>query len=136
MRRVSRLEAELAVPSVDRAIGHALRRMQDNGDRLTGGGLRSLARRTLTTFVQRSMRNRMLAALGGVALKPFPKVSTALYQLATKQNSAATASIPSPGGPLSSDGATAAAVLPASARSTYLRLKTAMSESDSWNRTQ
>ena len=126
--RVHQLEAQLAVPSVDRAIGRALKRVQETGDRLTGGGMRSLARRALTTLVQRSMRDRRLMALGRAVLKPFPKVATTLYQLATREDAVATSSIPSPAGSLSSDDAATVAALPASARSTYLRLKAAMSE--------
>ena len=61
------------MPSVDRAIGRALRRLRETGDRLTGGGLRSLARRALTTLVQRSMHNRRLMALGRAVLKAIPK---------------------------------------------------------------
>ena len=87
--RVRQLEAQLAVPSVDRAIGRALRRVQQTGDRLTGGGMRSLARRTMNNLVQCSMRSRVLTALGRMMLQPFPKVAT-LYQLATKENSVAT----------------------------------------------
>ena len=94
--RIHQLEAQLAVPSVDRAIGRALKRVRKTGDRLTGGGLRSLARRALTNLVQRSMRDRRLMALGKAVLKPFPKVATTLYQLAAKEDAAATSSIPSP----------------------------------------
>ena len=54
--RIHQLEAQLAVPSVDRAIGRAWRRVHTTGDRLTGGGLRSLARRLLSTFATKRHR--------------------------------------------------------------------------------
>lgn len=133
--RIRQLEAQLAVPSVDRAIGRALRRLHETGDRLTGGGLRSLAKRVLPTLVQRSMRHPGLLAFGRTVLKPFPKLTTNLYQLATTRDAIAISSVPSPAGPLPSDTAAFAATLPASVRSTYLRLKAAMSDYDVWRRT-
>ena len=84
------LDAHLALPSFDRAIGRALKRVHTTGDRLTGGGLRSMASRVLTTSVQLSMRNRWIMPLGRTVLRPFPKVATSLYQLATKQDVVAT----------------------------------------------
>ena len=131
--RVRQLESQLTMPSVDRAIGRALRTVQNAGDRLTGGGLRSLARRVLTTLVHRSTRDRRLTALGSAILRPFPKVATTLYQLATEKDAAVTSSIPASAEPFPSDDATDAA-LPASARSTYLRLKAAMSRVEDGHR--
>ncbi len=134
--RVHQLEVELAIPSVDRAIGRAFRQVQKTGDKLTGGGLRSLARRALTKLVQRSMHDQRLLVLGRAALRPFPKVSTALYELATKQHAVAPSSTASPAERPPSDGSTTVGALPVSARSTYMRLKAAISDSDAWNRTQ
>jgi|SRR5271165_4058336 len=133
--RMRQLEAQLAVPSIDRAIGRALRRLHETGDRLTGGGLRSLAKRVLPTLVQRSMRHPGLLAFGRTVLKPFPKLTTNLYQLATTRKAVAVSSVPSPARPLPSDTTAFAATLPASARSTYLRLKAAMSDNEAWRRT-
>ena len=148
--RIHQLEAQLAVPSIDRAIGRALRRLRETGDRLTGGGLRSLAKRVLTTSVQCSMRNRWLLALGRAVLKPFPKLTTNLYQLAITADAVAGSSVPSPAaapavtsppaaspaGQLPSDNAEIPANLPASARRIYRRLKAAMADSDAWTRNQ
>ncbi|MGA8660664.1 MAG: FkbM family methyltransferase, partial [Chthoniobacterales bacterium] len=148
--RIHQLEAQLAVPSIDRAIGRALRRLRETGDRLTGGGLRSLAKRVLTTSVQRSMRNRWLLAFGRAVLKPFPKLTTNLYQLAITADAVARSSVPSPAaapavtsppaaspaGQLPSDNAEIPANLPASARRIYRRLKAAMADSDAWTRNQ
>ena len=148
--RIHQLEAQLAAPSIDRAIGRALRRLRETGDRLTGGGLRSLAKRVLTTSVQCSMRNRWLLALGRAVLKPFPKLTRNLYQIAITADAVAGPSVPSPAaappvtsppaaspaGPLPSDNADIPANLPASARPTYLRLKAAMGDSDGWRRTR
>jgi Domain of unknown function (DUF4214)/Glycosyl transferase family 2 len=53
------------------------------GDRITGGGLRALARRLLLTFLRRAMSQSFLKAVGGSALQPFPKLSAHLYRLAT-----------------------------------------------------
>ena len=44
--QVAKLEVQLALPSVDRALGRAARRLHEIGDRLTGGGIRALATRT------------------------------------------------------------------------------------------
>jgi FkbM family methyltransferase len=152
--RIHQLEAQLAVPSVDRAVGRALRRARETGDRLTGGGLRKLARRALTALVRRSMRDRRVMALGRAVLRPFPKLATTLYQLATKEEAAPPATPspppatpspppaipsppPAPPSPAGTPPSKAVATVPATptlARSTYLRLKAAMAASDPWNR--
>jgi FkbM family methyltransferase len=50
---VRQLQAQLAVPSIDRALGRVLRRLQETGDRLTGGGIRALNERVLTKILRR-----------------------------------------------------------------------------------
>jgi FkbM family methyltransferase len=51
--RILQLEAELAIPSLDRALGRALRALRESGDRLTGGGIRAFAKRVLSAPVKR-----------------------------------------------------------------------------------
>ena len=60
-----------------------LRRLRTAGDRIAGGGLRALARRLLSTSLRRAMSHSFLRALGRSALQPFPKLSANLYRLAT-----------------------------------------------------
>jgi FkbM family methyltransferase len=133
--RVRQLEAGLAVQSHYRRVFGGVREI---GDRITGGGLRSLAKRLLTTLVQRSMRHRGLLALGRFLLKPFPKLATSLYQLATRSEPTAALPAPSPAalpdGPLPSNAPVIAAALPASARSIYLKLRDVMSDGNTRSR--
>jgi FkbM family methyltransferase len=131
---IRQLEAELAVPSVDRAIGRVLRRLHDTCNRLTGGGARALVKRTLKASLRLAMGNPGLMALGRGALKPFPKVTTILYQLATTQDAVAASPVPPPVEPRSSDSAATFATLPASARSAYLKLQAAMADGNAWRR--
>lgn len=101
--RVDRLATELAKAPVRWEIKPLLRlllsRLREAGDRLTGGGVRALAKRPLKALIRRTMDN----------------------QSATIPDSA-------PGLPPSGNESTAIA-LSASARSIYLKLQTAMSES-------
>ena len=60
-----------------------LRRLRAAGDRLTGGGLRALARRLLSTSLRCAISHSFLKALGRSALQPFSKFSAHLYRLAT-----------------------------------------------------
>jgi FkbM family methyltransferase len=139
--RIHQLEVQLAAPSVDRAIGRAMRRAREVGDRITGGGLRSLVKRTLAGMVQRSMRDRRVLALGRTILSPFPRLTTGLYELAasTKDRPQPGASPPTPSPAVPQPSTPVAPVatspaLPASALSMYLRLKAAIAGSDSSNR--
>ena len=101
--RVDRLATELAKTPVRWKIKPLLRllsnRLRESGNRLTGGGVRALAKRTLNALLRRPMDNQP-----------------------------ATIPDPAPGLPPSSNESTAIA-LSASARSIYLKLQTAMSES-------
>ena len=132
--RIHQLEAQLAVPSVDRALGRALQRTRAAGDRITGGDLRSLGRRALAGMVQRAMRDRRLLALGRTILSPFPRISTTLYELAAPtKNEKQPGASPPPPPPAAPQPSTPIATvaspsgLSASAHSIYLRLKAAMS---------
>jgi uncharacterized protein DUF4214/glycosyl transferase family 2 len=60
-----------------------LRHLRGAGDRITGGGLRALARRLLSASLRCAMSHSFLEALGRSALGPFPKLSAHLYRLAT-----------------------------------------------------
>jgi hypothetical protein len=160
--RVQQVEAELAVRSHyngvfgslreigDRMTGGGLRslakRIRALGDRITAGGLRSLAKRLLAALLHWAMRNRALLAMGRAVLQPFPKLMTNLYQLATTPDSDA---IPSPSRPPSAPPPQSSQIdvvrshddeelakLPASARPIYRRLSAAVSDSNGWGRTQ
>lgn len=133
--RVQLMHNGLAAQSHYRGVFGGVREI---GDRVTGGGLRSLAKRVLTTLVQRSMRHRGLLALGRFLLKPFPKLAISLYQLATRSEPTAVLPTPPPAalpdGPLPSNASVIAAALPASARSIYLKLRDVMSDADARSR--
>jgi hypothetical protein len=79
----------VANASCDRAARLA-RSVRETGDRLTGGGLRSLARRVLTRMLRRAMHQPFLKALGQAVLQPFPGLSARVYRVATKSDSAVT----------------------------------------------
>jgi O-antigen biosynthesis protein len=75
----------------DRLTGGGLRALarriagtaRATGDRLTGGGLRALAKRVLTTSIRFAMRQPAVRALGRKTLQPFPHLSQRLYRLVT-----------------------------------------------------
>jgi hypothetical protein len=106
-------ELELATP----ILKLALKRLRNLGDRMTGGGLRALARKTILVLMQQ----RQLMAVARTILKPFPKLTTSLYNAATQA-----AALPSPSKPR--DEAEILAALPASARRTYRSLQALISE--------
>jgi FkbM family methyltransferase len=54
-------------------------RLRGAGDRLTGGGLRALAKRWATKAVRSVRDNERLVALTSVVLKPVPRVATYLF---------------------------------------------------------
>lgn len=68
-----------------------LRLLRFAGDRLTGGGLHGLAKRTLTKSLRRAMSHPFLKVLGGSLLQPFPSFSARLYRLATAPDTVFTA---------------------------------------------
>jgi hypothetical protein len=135
--RIRNLETQLAGPSIDRATGRVLSRLHKTGDRLTGGGIRASAKRVLIASLRRylslAVRHPRLAAIPRVLLKPFPKQTAALYQLvappdraAVTAASAAALPVETATAPVPSEDPVVAA-LPASARSAFLKLKTAAS---------
>jgi FkbM family methyltransferase len=110
---IRHLESQLAAPSIDRALGGAVSRLRERGNRLTGGGIRALVKRALTpllrpclAFAARHPREDSVA--------PTATASTDISSLEPKGES-----LP-PEDPI-------LATLPVSARSTYLNLQSAMS---------
>jgi hypothetical protein len=67
-----------------------LRRLRVAGDRLTGGGLHVLAKRVVTGSLRRAVSQPFFKALGRSVLQPFPSFSARLYRLATAPDRAAT----------------------------------------------
>jgi FkbM family methyltransferase len=135
--QVAKLEAQLALPSVDRALGRAARRLHEIGDRLTGGGIRALADRVLAAPLRRSLsfviRHPRLAAFPRTLLKPFPRLATDPYRVVTQPDAPVTsvvddvASLGPAGEPAPLDQSVIAG-LPALARATYLKLENALSK--------
>jgi FkbM family methyltransferase len=136
--QVAKLEVQLALPSVDRALGRAARWLHEKGDRFTGGGIRALANSVLAGPLRRSFsfvtRHPTLAVVPRTLLKPFPRLATDLYRVATQPHAPATNSVDDKKAPLEPAGDAGplddpiVARLPALARVTYLKLETALSK--------
>jgi hypothetical protein len=136
--QVAKLEKQLALPSVDRALGRAARRLREMSDRFTGGGIRALAGRVLMSPLRRSLffasRHLRLAAVPRAMLKPFPHLATFLYRVTAQPDPLVAESIvsdPAPNLPeieLPPSNDPVVAKLPASARATYLKLHSALSD--------
>jgi FkbM family methyltransferase len=122
IHRTQELEANLAALTHYRGVLGGLRKI---GDRLTGGGMRSLAERV--ALQDREGRRSALTALGQGALKRFPKLAERLSQAATKTPSVAEQSTP-PTEQSPPECFSNAASLAPSARRIYLRLRTAVSK--------
>jgi FkbM family methyltransferase len=146
LERIQQLETELAVRYHYRGVFGSLHEMGDRmtggglrslakrtrvlGDQLTGGGLRSLAKRLLATLIRWAMGQRALLTMGQTVLKPFPRLATSFYQLAAAPDPV---TLPPPSsqpdgssdGQLSSDGSAVPPDLSASAWSTGSRPVTA-----------
>jgi FkbM family methyltransferase len=135
--QVAKLEGQLALPSLDRALGRAARRLHEMGDRFTGGGVRALANRVLAAPLRRSfsfvMRRPRLAAVPRAMLKPFPRLAADLYGVAMQPDALAATSVVEdvvplePAGEPTPSDESFVAGLPAPARTTYLKLETALS---------
>jgi hypothetical protein len=69
-----------------------LRRLRDAGDRLTGGGLRALRKRVLAASLRPAMSQPVLKAIGSRVLEPFPRLAQCLYRLATALDTVPTTS--------------------------------------------
>jgi hypothetical protein len=112
----------------------AVKRLRNLGDRITGGGIRALARKTLGTAVTRAMQQPQLMAAARTILRPFPKLTTLLLKAATQ----GAASSPE-AAVLSADshsGEEILAALPASARRIYRSLRALISESEGAERSK
>jgi O-antigen biosynthesis protein len=82
-----------------RRIFEQIRRV---GDRVTGGGIRSLTRRMLGRVVSTAMSNPTLLALGRRILDPFPRLQTRIYNIAnsTSDTALGQSSMPFEKGPI------------------------------------
>jgi GT2 family glycosyltransferase len=69
-----------------------LRHVQHTGNRITGGGLRSLSRRTLAKSIRIAERQPFLQTVGRRMLQAFPRFSEYLYRLAYMPHAEAAAS--------------------------------------------
>jgi FkbM family methyltransferase len=128
------------LPSVDRALGRAAIRLQEMGDRLTGGGVRALAHRVLVLPLRRTLsfaaRHPRLAVIPRAMLKPFPRLATAIYRIAEQSDALVANSIVAdfapdePAGELPPWDDPVVVKLPAVARATYLKLQAALSADD------
>jgi FkbM family methyltransferase len=147
-QRNQELERELATPAMVRA----LRSIREKGDRITGGGLRSLTKRTFQKTVRRAMQQPQILAVARKILRPFPKLATTLYKVATKVEEVPIAlpvkSLPSDKSAVEEMAATLRAkslppdesatlqLLPASARKTYRTLRSLILEAEVTRRTK
>jgi FkbM family methyltransferase len=146
-QRNQELEQELATPAMVRA----LRSIRQKGDRITGGGLRSLTKRIFQKTVRRAMQQPQILAAARKILRPFPKLTTTLYNVATKVEEVPVAlpakSLPSDKPAVEEAPATlrpkslpldesaTAQVLPASARKIYRTLRSLILEAEATDRT-
>ena len=83
LEHIAQREPNLKAFPVGYPIGRGLRRLRDAGNSLTGGGLRSLVKRSITKSIRSAMRQPVLKALGRSLLQPFPIFSARLYRLAS-----------------------------------------------------
>jgi hypothetical protein len=82
--KMLKLEAELVRP----ILGLMFDRVRAAGNRLTGGGLRSLGKRALEKVVHRAMASPAIRAVVRRVLQPWPKTSVRLSQLGASAQSA------------------------------------------------
>jgi SAM-dependent methyltransferase len=73
----------LGTLSATRALRNGFERLRQTGDRLTGGGLRSLGKRLMRQIILSAMNQPFLRTLGRNVLQPFPNTSLILYRVAT-----------------------------------------------------
>ena len=69
--------------SARRAVREGLAYWRATGDRITGGGLRSMVKRIMTKSVRGLAGQPFLRTLGRAVSQPFPSLSARLYRLAT-----------------------------------------------------
>ena len=132
--RLAKLEKELANASLRWKIRLASLRLREAGNRLTGGGVRALAKRILSAFLRRAARHTGLIALGRALLKPYPSLANKLQELATSPDPDSSGPGRLPAESLPSENSAGALPLSASARSIYLKLQAARSDSSARNR--
>jgi FkbM family methyltransferase len=142
--RIRQFEAVLETPSADRAIGRLLRLGRDAGNRITGGGVRALAKWTLNEALRRLMRHPVSVALSRIVLKPFPRLPKTVYQIEKREDGVAAllGPVESPTAPpipptsqeSASEFAPQTPELPPSAKPLYLNLQAAMRDSAPWRR--
>jgi hypothetical protein len=84
--KMLKLEAELARPILELMFD----RLRAAGNRLTGGGLRSLGKRALENLVHWAMASPAIRALVRRVLQPWPKTSVRLSQLGSSAQSTPT----------------------------------------------
>jgi FkbM family methyltransferase len=150
--RIESVRAQLAFPWFVRAVGHVFEGLHQTGDRLTGGGIRAAASRvlkaSLCSYLAFAGQHKRLTLIPRVILKPFPKFTAALYRFAVPPTpetlSPQGQCVPSEDPPVPPEHQPLALeaqqppsrplppedpirTLPASARSTYLKLKTVVS---------
>src|SRR6516164_242823 len=87
------LNAGRKPPRMRLAIQTGLNHLREASNHLTGGGLRALAIRLLSTFLRRAISHSFLKAVGRNSLQPFPKLSARLYRLATVPDAIAAKSL-------------------------------------------
>jgi len=99
LERARQLKTHCEPISVVRPIWRGLGHLRDAGNRLTGGGLRSLAKRLGQKSLRRAMSQPLLKMIGRSALWPFPSFSARLYRFATAPDIAAANSTSLPSTP-------------------------------------
>jgi hypothetical protein len=111
-------------------------RLREAGEKLTGGGIRALAKRLFLNFVRRLMamvmRRPRLLAFAHSVMQRYPRVTWRLNRLAEIADPYA-GRVYVPSGRLSDQVDATAMTLPASARVIYLRLRAAAVDNDSGN---
>jgi FkbM family methyltransferase len=127
-QRNRELEQELATPPMIRA----LRGLRERGDRITGGGLRSLTKRAFQKTIRWAMQQSQILAAPRKTLRPFPKLTTTLYNVTKGEE--APAALPAKSPP--QDESAMADVLPVSARKTYSTLRSLILEAEAKGETK
>jgi SAM-dependent methyltransferase len=89
LERAHQLKTHCEPISVVRPIWRGLGHLRDAGNRLTGGGLRSLAKRLVQKSLRGAMDQPLLKAIGRNLLQPLPSFSARLYRFATASDVAA-----------------------------------------------
>jgi O-antigen biosynthesis protein len=91
--RARQLITNLKQFSAQGAVREGFGYWRATGDRLTGGGLRSMVKRVMTKSLRGVVGQRFLRTLGHGVLRPFPSLSARLYRLATVADTGATTPI-------------------------------------------